>query len=278
MKTIYLQIGFSIGLAITACAQNAVTTEKETPDNNQASTTMDMASKETKDETGSNDLRQKLILAQQKTKELFEAVEQRGLIVAGKTESALSAEIVALAKELFGMQEHWHKKIVRAGVNTLQPYRADPPDRIIQKDDIVFLDFGPNFEGWETDLGRTYVLGNNPLKQKMKRDVEAAWREANAWYAKQSSLTGADYFNYVAGLAKRYGYEFGGDIAGHIIGRFPHEQPNPMDLSLDVHPDNPRSILLLDKQGNKRHWVLEIQFVDRANGIGGFYEDLLDER
>jgi Xaa-Pro aminopeptidase len=261
MKKI-LHLYFSIGFAISVCAQDKVVTTKKTPD----MTT----------NTTSEQVRQKLMFAQQKTKELFDIVEKRGLILAGKSESELSAEIVKLAKDLFGMEEHWHKKIVRAGVNTLQPYSANPPDRIIQKDDIVFLDFGPNFEGWETDLGRTYVLGNDPLKLKMKRDVEAAWREANAWYAKQSSLTGAEFFSYVTDLAKRYGYEFGGDIVGHIIGRYPHEQPNPMDLSLDAHPDNHVSILSLDKQGNKRHWMLEIQFVDRKNGIGGFYEQLLE--
>lgn len=261
----FLNIGFSIGLAIAANAQNKVTT---LTDNKQPTTNMNVAS--------STDVRQKLIFAQQKTKELFDVVEKRGLIVAGKSESELSAEIVKLAKDLFGMEEHWHKKIVRAGINTLVPYSANPPDRIIQSDDIVFLDFGPNFEGWETDLGRTYVLGNNPLKLKMKRDVEEAWQEANEWYGKQTRLTGAEFFNYVADLAKRYGYEFGGDIAGHIIGRYPHEQPNPMDLSLDAHPDNHVNIISLDKQGNKRHWMLEIQFVDKKNGIGGFYEQLLN--
>jgi Xaa-Pro aminopeptidase len=268
MKKI-LHLFCSVGFVFSVCAQDKVVTAKENPD-------LNIVTKKPKTETAMDDTRQKLILAQQKTKELFDIVEKRGLIVAGKSESVLNAEIVKLAKDIFGMEEHWHKKIVRAGVNTLVSYSANPPDRVIQKDDIVFLDFGPNFEGWETDLGRTYVLGNNPLKLKMKRDVEAAWYEANAWFAKQKSLTGAEFFNYVSDLAKRYGYEFGGDIVGHIIGKYPHEQPNPMDLSLDAHPDNHVSILSLDKQGNKRHWMLEIQFVDRKNGIGGFYEQLLE--
>src|SRR5258706_3548798 len=269
-KTLY--VCFFIAYAIAVCAQDRVLTAKNTTDNNQALANKNMIPTIATDD----EVRQKLLLAQQKTKELFDIVEKRGFIVVGKSESELRAEIVKIAKDVFGMEEHWHKKIVRAGVNTLQKYTADPPDRVIQKDDIVFLDFGPNFEGWETDVGRTYVIGNNPQKLKLKKDVAAGWREANAWYAKQKNLTGAEYFNYVANLAKRYGYEFGGDIAGHIIGRYPHEQPNPMNLSLDVHPDNPASILLLDKQGNKRHWVLEIHFVDKANGIGGFYEQLLE--
>src|SRR5260370_10658776 len=94
---------------------------------------------------------QKLNLAEHKTKELFHEVEQRGLIVPGKYESELNAEVVKLAKDVFGIENFWHKKIVRAGINTLQPYSGNPPDLVIQKDDIVILDFGPIFEGYEAD-------------------------------------------------------------------------------------------------------------------------------
>ncbi len=225
-----------------------------------------------------NETKQKLILAEQKAKELFDAVEQRGLIVSGKSEKQLSDEIVKIAKEDFGTEIHWGKKIVRTGINTLQPYASDPPDLIIQDGDILFFDFHPVFEGWEADLGRTYVLGNDPLKLKIKKDIEAAWHEANAWYFKQNKLTGAEYFNYVTDLTKSYGYEFGNAIAGHILGRYPHEQPDdPADMCLDVHPDNLTDIFQLDKYGSKRHWMLELHFVDRANKIGAFFEQLLTD-
>lgn len=223
-----------------------------------------------------NDTKQKLVLAEQKAKELFDTVEKRGLIVSGKTEKQLCDEVIKIAKDDFGVETHWGKKIVRTGINTLQPYSADPSDLIIQEGDILFFDFHPVFEGWEADLGRTYVLGNDPLKQKIKKDVEAAWQEANTWYFQQTNLTGAGFFNYVNGLTKSYGYEFGNAIAGHIVGPFPHEQPDdPNDLCLDVHPDNHADILLPDKFGNKRHWMLELHFVDRKNNIGAFFEQLL---
>jgi Xaa-Pro aminopeptidase len=223
-----------------------------------------------------SETKQQLHAAEQKAKELFNTVEQRGLIVAGKPEASLCSEIVQIAKDDFGAENHWGKKIVRTGINTLQPYASDPPDLIIQEGDILFFDFHPVFEGWEADLGRTYVLGNNPLKLKIKKDIEAAWHEANDWYFKQTRLTGAQYFNYVNDLTKRYGYQFGNAIAGHIVGRFPHEQPDdPNDLCLDVHPDNHTDILQLDKHGNKRHWMLELHFVDRVNNIGAFFEQLL---
>ena len=225
-----------------------------------------------------NETKQRLILAEQKAKELFDIVEKRGLIVAGKTEKELADEIVKIAKDDFGTETHWGKKIVRTGINTLQPYSADPPNLIIQEGDILFFDFHPVFKGWEADLGRTYILGNDPLKLKIKKDIEAAWHEANAWYFKQTDLTGAQYFNYVNDLTKRYGYEFGNAIAGHILGRYPHEQPDdPNDMCLDVHPDNHNDIFQLDKHGNKRHWMLELHFVDRKNNIGAFFEQLLTE-
>ena len=31
----------------------------------------------------------------------------------------------------------------------------------------------------------------------------------------------------------------------------------------------------LDRNGNVRHWILEIHFVDRKLKIGGFFEQLL---
>lgn len=219
--------------------------------------------------------KQNMILAEQKAKELFNSVEEQGLIIPGKSERDLAAEIVELARNSFGIENFWHKKIVRAGANTLHPYNGDPPDLIIQKDDIVFLDFGPIFEGYEADLGRTYVMGNNPLKLKLKKDVETAWHEAKTWYTEKRKLTGAEYFKYVTELAKKYGWEFAGDIAGHIVGHFPHDQLDPDDLGLDIHPDNHSNILRPDKQGNSRYWILEIQFVDKFNKIGGFFEQLL---
>jgi Xaa-Pro aminopeptidase len=224
-----------------------------------------------------NETKQKLQIAQQQAKALFAAAEEHGLIVPGKFESKLSDEIVTLAKDIFGIESYWHKKIVRAGINTLQAFNGNPPDLVIKPDDILFIDFGPIIFGYEADFGRTYVMGNDPLKLKLKTDVELAWQEARDWYFKQSELTGAMFFNYLTALAKQYGWEFGGEIGGHIIGPFPHEQPDdPNDLCLDIHPDNDSSILLLDKHGNSRHWILEIQFVDRVNNIGGFYEQLLN--
>jgi len=220
--------------------------------------------------------RQQLLNAQDVSIQLFKAIEEHGLIVPGKTEAALNEDIASLALDAFGIRRHWHKKIVRAGKNTLSTYHEDPPDRVIEEGDILFVDLGPVVKGYEADIGRTYVLGNDALKLKLKRDVEAAWVEIQAWYRCQTSLQACALFHYAARKAEEYGWEFGGAIAGHIVGKYPHEQPlDPFSVELDIHPDNPNDIFLRDEEGNERHWILELQFVDSGHEIGGYFEQLL---
>ena len=220
--------------------------------------------------------RERLINAQDVSIQFFKAIEENNLIIAGKTEAQLSEEICRLALKEFDIRRHWHKKIVRAGRNTLSTYNDDPSDRIIAEDDILFIDLGPVVKGYEADIGRTYVLGTDPRKLKLKNDVEAAWHELQAWYQHQTTLKSSALFQYATEKAEEYGWEFGGAIAGHIIGQYPHEQPlDPLSLELDIHPDNPNDIFLRDKEGNERHWILELQFIDRENEIGGYFEQLL---
>ena len=218
----------------------------------------------------------KLLNAEKIAIQLFDAVEKNNLIIAGKSEAQLAAEVCNLALEKFGIENHWHKKIVRAGKNTNCIYPDNPPNEIIKEDDIVILDFGPIVDGYEADLGRTYVIGNNARKLKIKGDVENAWYEIQSWCKKQTSLKSSNLFQYVVEKATEYGYIFGGAIAGHIVGAFPHEQPlDPKSLELDVHPQNHNDMFLLDANGDERHWILELLFIDIENGIGGYFEQLL---
>jgi Xaa-Pro aminopeptidase len=217
-----------------------------------------------------------LIKAEQIAIQLFNEVEKRKLIIAGKSEVELNKEIFSLALEMFNIEKHWHKRIVRSGANTLYPYKENPPNRIMQSDDILFFDFGPIIENWEADLGRTYVIGNNPMKIKLKNDIENAWNETKVWVEKQSELKASDLFSYVVQKANEYGWEFGGEIAGHLIGEYPHERLESGNYQLYIHPDNHNNIFLPDTNGGKRHWILEMHFIDRKNKIGSFYEQLLN--
>ena len=76
-------------------------------------------------------------------------------------------------------------------------------------------------------------------------------------------------------IAQKYGWQYGGEIAGHLIGHFPHEKLEKEIKTNYVHPKNYQNMLSPDTKGNKREWILEIHFVDREKEIGSFYEQLL---
>jgi Xaa-Pro dipeptidase len=213
--------------------------------------------------------------AQNQADALFRKIEADGLIRAGVTEGQLNEEIYQLAEKEFGVQKHWHKRIVRAGSNTLLPYDENPPDLIIAEDDILFLDLGPVFEEWEADFGRTFVIGSDPLKKKLRDDIEKAFAEGKAYFNARPEITAAELYRHAQDLAAKYGWEFGGPIAGHLLGQFPHERIPNDKISLYVHPENPIRMRQAGPDGHARHWILEIHFVDRAKKIGGFYEQLL---
>ena len=218
----------------------------------------------------------RLLEAQGKAVELFAAVEARGLVRAGVSEVALSDAIRDLAAELFGVSRHWHKRIVRAGPNTLEPYRQNPPDRTIEGDDILFCDFGPIFEEWEADFGRTYVLGDDPAKLRLRDDLAPIWRAGRDRFHANPAITGEQLFRYVTQLAEQAGWEFGGTIAGHLVGEFPHEKIAGEDIESYIAPGSDQPMRRTDRSGRTCHWILEIHLVDRAQGIGGFFEELLD--
>lgn len=220
--------------------------------------------------------REKLLQAQEQSLALFRAIETEELIRPGITERELCSAIDHLAADRFNIQDHWHKKIVRAGSNTLANYPDNPPDRVIAADDILFVDLGLVVAGYEADIGRTYVLGNDPRKIKLKHDTEKAWYEIRDWYRQQKTIPAAALYQIAVDKAREYGWTFSGAIAGHIVGRFPHEQPeDPNSLALDIHPDNPDDIFLMDPEGKPRHWILELQFIDPVHRIGAYFEQLL---
>jgi Xaa-Pro dipeptidase len=216
-----------------------------------------------------------LLEAQTNAEKLFHEIEVRGLIRPGITETGLNADIYALAHEMYGITKYWHKRIVRAGKNTLLPYDDNPPDLTIGDDDILFLDLGPVFEEWEADFGRTFVLGSDPLKHKLRDDVGHAFADGKEFFNETPNLTGSEFFEYIVSLAKKSGWEFGGRIAGHLIGQFPHEKIADDKVTLYVHPKSHLPMRSLDEKGQKRHWILEIHFIDREHEIGGFFEELL---
>jgi Xaa-Pro dipeptidase len=222
-----------------------------------------------------DDESQSLLGAQTKAAALFSEVVNRGTICAGKLESELTAEIYSIAREQFGVRRHWHKRIARCGPNTMLSYHDEAADRRIEPDDIVYLDLGPVFEDWEADFGRTYVLGEDPVKHRLVEDLSIAFAKGKEYFRSTPELTCGELYDFVADLAQVRGWEFGADTAGHLIGHFPHERAPTDPRRFSIRHGNNVSLREPDERGKQRHWILEIHFIDKARRIGGFFEELL---
>ncbi|HVX69100.1 MAG TPA: M24 family metallopeptidase [Mycobacteriales bacterium] len=214
--------------------------------------------------------------AQRKATDLFTAIEAAGIIAAGVTERQANEAIKKLAAERLGVETHWHKRVVRAGVNALEPYHSNPPDRAIGTEDIVYLDLGPVFEEWEADFGRTYVIGDDPERHRLRDALPVVWAAGREHFEATPRITGSELFAFMVEQAAAHRYEWGGTIAGHLVGDFPHADAEGSKDYSRIAPANDRPLRGVDSAGNVAHWILEVHLVDREREIGGFYEELLD--
>jgi Xaa-Pro dipeptidase len=225
-------------------------------------------------ETIPSERRVALVEAERRAQTLFDVIEQRELVRPGRTEREVEQEIYAIALQQFGVEKHWHKRIVRAGANTLTIAADNPPVRKIETDDIVYVDLGPVFEDWEADLGRTYVLGNHPGRGLVEA-LPIVFARVQAHYHASPDITGAELYAFAEKAAADTGWRFGGVIAGHLVSEFAHAQiPGDKDLNR-IKPGNTKPMRDPDELGRERHWILEIHLVEPNGSYGGFYERLL---
>jgi Xaa-Pro dipeptidase len=219
--------------------------------------------------------RAELERAQAKALKLFDAIERDSLIRAGVSERQVEDQIGQLAEREFGVEKHWHKRIVRAGANSVTIAGDNPPVRTIAENDIVYVDLGPVFEAWEADIGKSYVLGDDPEKRRLVTDLPRIFEQVQSYYHRDPGMSGAELYAYAQNAARDAGWRFGGQIAGHIVSEFAHALI-PGDKALNrISPQNPKPMTDPDGKGQNRHWILEIHLVAQDGSFGGFYERLL---
>jgi len=217
----------------------------------------------------------RLVNAERKALALLDAIEAGGLIAAGRTEREVEKDIYRLAQEQFGVEKHWHKRIVRCGANTLATAGDNPPILTIGEDDMVFLDLGPVFGEWEADVGRSYAIGPDPRKQALCSALPIQFETVVQRFRDDHDVTGADLYAFACQSAEAAGWIFGGAIAGHIVSEFPHARLPGRKQHGHISPENPTRMREPDGNGRARHWILEIHLVSPDRRFGGFYERLL---
>ena len=110
----------------------------------------------------------------------------------------------------------------------------------------------------------------------LRDDLATVWQAGRDFFAANPDITGAQLYEHMCQLGRDAGWEFGGHIAGHTVGQFPHEKISGSDIQDHIMPGSDEPMRSTDPAGLARHWILEVHLVDRDARYGGFYEQLLD--
>lgn len=145
-------------------------------------------------------------------------------IKTGISERDLAAELTVQLLRHGSEPELPFAPIVAAGPNSANPH-ASPTDRLLQPGDLLVIDWGATFEGYISDLTRTFALGSlDPELAKIHEIVQqanaagrtAAKPGAEAGNIDRAARTVIEQAGYGAYFTHR---------TGHGIGIEAHEEP-----------------------------------------------------
>ena len=162
-----------------------------------------------------------------------------------------------------GIQKFWHPTKFRIASNTQKSFKEISEANIILKEnDIYFIDLGAVIDGYETDIGRSYIHGENNQAQKMIKDTAEMFFELQkTWF--QENLSGTRLYKKAKTLAQEKNYFLNEKMAGHRLGDFPHALYHKGSLAD------------FEKKPIENLWVLELHLLNSSSNMGVFYEDIL---
>ena len=150
-------------------------------------------------------------------------------LLSAAPQQPISEEAFALALDSamrgLGAESVAFETIVAAGENSAKPHHH-PTDRMIALGDPVVVDFGATFEGYRSDMTRTFVVGGQPTG-KLKEIFDLVAKSQAAGVAAVRAGVGAATVDDVCrsviaegGMAERFEHS-----TGHGVGLDIHEIP-----------------------------------------------------
>jgi Xaa-Pro dipeptidase len=132
-----------------------------------------------------------------------------------------------------GGQGEAFSPIVVAGPNSASPH-AGPSDRPLAEGDLVVIDWGTVYEGYRSDITRTFVLGApTPEMERMQDAVLAANQSGRLTVRPGTPARDVDRASRRAITLAGYG-EFFIHRTGHGLGLETHEPPYIVEGNLDL--------------------------------------------
>lgn len=175
------------------------------------------------------------------------------------------SEVRQFAEQRFadhGIVETWHPPYVRFGEHTLLTFmdRATE-DRVLEANDVAFVDIGIVKDGIEGDAGRTIMFGEDAEYRRVAEASRHIFDEAVAFWRTHDPV-GIALYEHIYALAEAHDVAWNLDPAGHLIGAYPHKG---WRRGINHYPEPVAS----------GKWILEIQVRHKTLPIGSFFEDVL---
>ena len=142
----------------------------------------------------------------------------------GMTEKELSSELVMQLLKYGSEPEMPFAPIVSGGPNSANPH-ASPTERKLQAGDLLVIDWGATYDGYVSDLTRTFAVGE--VDDEYKK-VHKIVQEANAAgrAAAQPGVPCANVDQAARDVIGKYGFgKYFTHRTGHGIGMEGHEEP-----------------------------------------------------
>ncbi len=146
-----------------------------------------------------------------------------GFIHPGLTEKEVGVELEFSMRRL-GSEKNAFTTIVASGERSALPHGV-ASDKVIQKGDLVTLDFGAVYQGYHSDMTRTLVIGPAQERHREIYEVVLTAQEA-VLQALRPGMRGFEADGIARDLIKEAGFgEYFGHGLGHGVGLEIHEGP-----------------------------------------------------
>jgi Xaa-Pro dipeptidase len=145
-------------------------------------------------------------------------------IKAGRTEKQIAAELTLQLLRAGSDSEFPFEPIVSSGPNSANPH-AVPSERVLQRGDLLVIDYGAIYDGYISDLTRTFAIGEVEPEFSKIADLVLQANTAGRQRA-TSGIHAGDVDKAARGVIEKAGYgTYFNHRTGHGIGMEAHEPP-----------------------------------------------------
>ncbi len=164
--------------------------------------------------------------------EAMQGLLDEGAIRAGRTELEVVADL-RIAMLRAGGQGEAFPPLVVAGPNSASPH-SSPSDRPMAEGDLVMVDWGTVYQGYRSDITRTFVLGSPTAEIERMYDAVLAANQAGR-LAARAGMAAQEVDRITRRSITLAGYgEFFLHRTGHGLGLETHEPPYLVEGNLEL--------------------------------------------